>query len=478
MDTNTPSVKYLAVWPSKLKWLVTAGVIVTVVVLGFVFRNQWLPPTIGLITSESEVANKSGKKEGKDTHDHDHGHDHKGHDEGNSLELSTQAQRNVGLKTAVVKLQPFVRYLSIPSIVIGRPGRTRTEVTATLGGRVTRIYPIEGDAVEPGQPLFKLRLTHEELVKAQSELLRSAEELDVELREIRRLEAIVESGAIPGKRLLERQYQKQKIEAVLNSQRQSLLLHGLTKEQIDDILEKRTLVQGLTVITPENPKNGYSSLRPSHPFTVQKLYVKPGQYVDAGAPLCSLMDYGELYIQGRAFERDAEELVRAARENWEIQAAGDENSDRSKIIKGLKIVYVNNEVEPDSRALYFYVGLHNKVVHESKSADGHRFLTWQYKPGQRMQLRIPVEKWPDRIVLPVDAVAKEGVEYYVFQKNGKHFDRVSVQVEYQDQFSTVIANDGSLAPGDTVAISGAHQLQMALKNKAGGGVDPHAGHNH
>ena len=29
-----------------------------------------------------------------------------------------------------------------------------------------------------------------------------------------------------------------------------------------------------------------------------------------------------------------------------------------------------------------------------------------------------------------------------------------------------------------VAFTGAHQLQMALKNKAGGGVDPHAGHNH
>ena len=95
-----------------------------------------------------------------------------------------------------------------------------------------------------------------------------------------------------------------------------------------------------------------------------------------------------------------------------------------------------------------------------------------------MQLRVPVEQWPNRIVLPVDAVAKEGVEFYVFQQNGDHFDRVTVQVEYQDQFWVVVANDGSVFPGDTVAMSGAHQLQMALKNKAGGGVDPHAGHNH
>jgi hypothetical protein len=35
-----------------------------------------------------------------------------------------------------------------------------------------------------------------------------------------------------------------------------------------------------------------------------------------------------------------------------------------------------------------------------------------------------------------------------------------------------------LFPGDVVAQRGAHQMQMALKNKSGGGVDPHAGHNH
>jgi hypothetical protein len=42
----------------------------------------------------------------------------------------------------------------------------------------------------------------------------------------------------------------------------------------------------------------------------------------------------------------------------------------------------------------------------------------------------------------------------------------------------VIANDGGLFPGDRIALSAAQQLQVAIKNKAGGGIDPHAGHNH
>ena len=81
-------------------------------------------------------------------------------------------------------------------------------------------------------------------------------------------------------------------------------------------------------------------------------------------------------------------------------------------------------------------------------------------------------------MLPVEAVAQEGAESYVFEENDGHFDRRSIHVEYRDQESVVIANDGTLRLGATVAITNAHQMQVALKNKSGGGVDPHAGHNH
>ena len=112
------------------------------------------------------------------------------------------------------------------------------------------------------------------------------------------------------------------------------------------------------------------------------------------------------------------------------------------------------------------------------SQTGADMLPGGYRPGQRTQLLIPVETWSERIVLPVAAVVQEGAEAYVFTANGDHFDRRTVHVEYKNQLSVVIANDGSLFPGDAVALSGARQLQLALKNRAGGTIDPHAGHNH
>jgi hypothetical protein len=110
--------------------------------------------------------------------------------------------------------------------------------------------------------------------------------------------------------------------------------------------------------------------------------------------------------------------------------------------------------------------------------NGHRFVDWRFRPGQRMQIAVPVERWLKRIVLPADAVADDGAEVYAFVPNGKQLVRRAVHVEYRDARNVVIANDGALFPGDEVVVAGARQLHLALKNQSGAGVDPHAGHHH
>ena len=451
-------------------------------------RDRWLSAAKNLLPGKAAMDPSHAKHDHGDDHHHAHqedGHGHAAHDETTTIELSPQAIKNLGLKAGEVRLQAYVRRLSVPAMVVARPGRSHIQVTAPLGGRVTRIYPIAGETVHTGQTMFDLRLTHEDLVRLQSEFLQSVAEMDVVLREIHRLESVSISGAIPGKRLLERKYEQQKIQAMIDTKRQSLLLHSLSQEQIDSIARQRQLVQNLTVLAPPRPRNGDPvDESAAHgkvlegSFVVQPLNVKPGQFVNAGDSLCQLTDFKRLYIQGRAFEQDADELIRAAREGLPVAATPEGKPEQTEVIDGLKIAFVENEVELDSRSLRFYVDLTNQVVLKSQSPDGHRFTTWKYRPGQRMQLHVPVEQWQDRIVLPVDAVAKEGLEYFIFQQNGDHFDRISVHVEYQDQFWVVVANDGAIFPGDTIAMTDAHQLQIALKNKSGGGADPHAGHHH
>jgi biotin carboxyl carrier protein len=422
-----------------------------------------------------------GDHDEHDEHD-EHAHalqttDHK-HVESAAIKLSKQAIGNIRLQLTQVTLKPFERTINVPGIIIERPGWSVLEVTAPMTGMVTRIYPIQGEAVQPNQPLFDVRVTHEDLLQLQTEFLRTVEELDVIGREVTRLEKVTNDGVIAGKTLLERKYEQQKQQAALKAQRQALLLHGLSEEQIDGIVSSRTLLQSLTVFAPAR-QGAASETSPTSPLQVQELKVTQGKRVSAGETLCTLVDLNELYIEGMAFEQDIQAINRAASERWNVSARlGSKSSDAEEIVDKLHILYLDDKVDRESRAFRFFVTLPNHVLRQDKSQEGREFIYWQFKPGQRCQIRIPVEEWPDRIVLPVEAVAEDGAESYVFESNGDHFDRRAVHVEYRDQDWVVIANDGELRLGATVAASAAHQMQLALKNKSGGGVDPHAGHNH
>jgi multidrug resistance efflux pump len=210
-----------------------------------------------------------------------------------------------------------------------------------MSGIVSQVYPIEGEALTPGEPLFEVRMTHEELVTAQREFLRSAEELDVVKREVARLESVGD-GIVAGKTVLERKFEQQKIEAALHAQQQGLLLHGLSAEQVQKIVATRMLLQQLTVSAPEH-EHLSDSCDKEHFFHMQSLNVKPGQHVEAGQNLCTIADHCELFIEGTAFEQDLERVNRAASEDWDVtMVLGDEPR---RVVSGLKIFYLYEQIE-------------------------------------------------------------------------------------------------------------------------------------
>lgn len=487
------------------------------VIAGVLTRQHWMPVLSGPVRSVIAVFQAKpdavGDDEESTAHDPHAGHDHEGHDhaahgghrESASLELSEQAMRNIGLTADEVRpvtLEVFRRTITVPAVVVEKPGRTRIQVATPMTGAVTQIHAVEGESVNPGSLLFRIRLTHEDLVQAQTGFVQTLGELDVEQREITRLEEITKSGAIAGKMLLDRKYAAGRLMALLTAQREALRLHGLSEQQVEQIEvtrrllrelqmfapaalpsvgEERALDSGPTqssaLVTPNDADHAEAGERTEVPLILQDLSVHVGQSVDAGDSLCVLTDFSELYIEGMAFEYDIAVLREASRRNWDVAAVLQRGDQDNEVVDGLNIAYLANEVDTESRTLRFYVDLRNTISSDRMQGD-RRFVEWRYFPGQRLQLEIPVEEWPDRMVLPVDAVAREGAEYFVFRQNGKFLDRVAVHVEFRDQRSVVIANDGALFPGDFVAMSGAHQMQMALKNKAGGAPDPHAGHNH
>lgn len=488
---------------SKVPWTwFGRGALLLVVAATAVSYQLWLPMVRSWVAAATGALRGTPAAAAED----DHGDGQAAQD---SLHLTPQGRRNLGLTAEFlqpVALETYRRSITVPAVIVERPGRTHLDVATPMTAIVEHVHALPGEIVRPGQLLFELRLTHEDLVQLQTDFLKTLGEVDVEHREIERLRVLVDEGAVAGVQLLEHEYSRDRLQALLNAQREALHLHGLSDEQITRITEDRRLLRELRIVAPSPDEHSEQELQltadsgsnvdlvsleqqaagtdddAAAVMILQTLMVHKGQTVMAGESLCLLADYRELYIEGLGFEQDTAELTAAAQRGWTASAAFEGPGGSERIVAGLEFAFFSNEVTPESRTLPFYVRLSNEVLPGINDATARepdpRFVAWRYRLGQRLELVIPVEVWEEQIVLPADAVAEEGPESYVFLQNGDHFNRVPVHVKHRDGRSVVIDYDGSIFPGDVVALRGAHQMQMALKNQSGGAVDPHAGHSH
>lgn len=391
------------------------------------------------------------------------------------LSISPQAKKSIGLREGPVSVRSCSRSIIVPGTIAEKPGRSQYTVIAPVAGCVTQVYQTPGESVSPGDPLFELRLIHEELVQLQVDFLATAEALDVARRELRRLEGINIEGLIAKKRILDQQYELQKLEGRQFAQRQALLLHGVSEDQVNTIQETRDLLGSIIVRAPHEADLVIDDVEGQPVFLLQKLHVVRGQYVETGGTLAVLVDHRTLMIDAEASEKDAIEISEAASEGRSVVAVLGAASGESKEILDLTIDYLSAEFDSEARTLHFFVSLLNEKLPEQNAPTDSATLNWRYRPGQQVYVRVPTDEWADRTVVPITAVANDGVENYVFVVHEDHFHRQTVEVEFRDLEFVVLADDGPIHPGDIVALTSAQQLQFALENQLEQDAEGHVG---
>lgn len=459
------------------------------VVVGFATKDSWL----GLLRKQPAANGDAhaGHAHGEEGHA---AHGHAPGSAANQVAIDDKARKNIGLVVQPVELSNYWRSLSMPGVVVERPGKSQLSVTTAVNGVVLRVYASPGQAVRPGDHLLDLQPTGEALATTQASLLRTLKEIDLNAMELQRIIPLAESGSVSGKVKLDLEYEKKRHEANRDVQMQELLVRGLTPAQIAGIVESKKLLQEFTIVVPPADRAVSPAAAPSSAsvaakhidqvqkdepvYALERVDVFPGKFVQPGDELCELASHSILMIQGKAFEKEADAVGLAVQKRWPVTAVFDVGEKKREVREGLKILYVDNLVDTRSRTFHFYLMLPNEMIREEMGLDDAIYRTWRFKPGQKVTLRVPVEEWQERIVLPADAIVKEGLGAYVFRANGTMMERVSVHIEYQDSSTVVISNDGSVFPGDEVAMNNGYQLNLALKKQMGSGVDPHAGHNH
>ena len=438
------------------------GVVGSIVAAGAWFQNTWLP---WLRPAASSTAD--GGPDGEAAKRSPAG--------AKVLELSLQARKNLKLVSRAAQVSTYWRSIMVPGDIADRPGLSDRGVTSPGVGIVTQIHAFPGDTIRPGKKLFTLRLLSEYIQNTQSELFKVAREIELENEKRQRLLQIGE-GAIPQVRIIEVDQQLRRLQAALTSYRQDLLTRGLNPEQIAEVEAGRFVSSIDVVAQPNMPVEGltppppYASRPAAGFYEVQELKADLGTQVQAGQLLAILSNHEQLYIVGRAFKREASSLERAAQEHWPIRVefAEDDSATWPQLDQPFEIRHLANSIDPISHTFDFFIPLVNQSRTYEK--DSRTFVVWRFRPGQRVRLHVPVEKYEDVIVLPADAVVHEGPEAYVFQQNGDLFNRRAVNVLHEDRLEVVIANDGSVAPGWYLAQGSAASLNRVLEAQAARGA--------
>ncbi|QDV85756.1 efflux RND transporter periplasmic adaptor subunit [Planctomycetes bacterium TBK1r] len=456
---------------SVLKALIGPAIIIGVVAALWFFRAEMFGSRE---VSETQTSSSSGESAEKQT----------------VLEISSQARKNLGLVSAPAKPQAYWRSVTIPGVVADRPGLSDRGVTSPAVGIVTAIHAFPGDTMGPGDALFTLRLFSEYLQNTQTQLFKANQETGIIQEQIDRLSGAVSTGAVSKAKMIEMQADLTRQRAIIQSSRQDLLTRGLRPEQIDLVQQQGQFVSTIEVTAPpplvgQDAVTGESggqirqaslitdATSPSDvAYEVQELSVEMGQQVQAGQLLAKLSNHQSLYVVGHAFKREALFLEKAAETNRpvEIEFAEDEGADWPAIEQTFHIRHLSNSIDPDSRTFDFFVPLSNQSHAYTKS--GKQFLVWRFRPGQRARIRVPVEQFEDVIVVPAEAVVRDGPEAYVFRQNGDLFKQLPVHVLHEDRQSIVIANDGSIPRGSYLAQSSAASLNRVLKSQTASGEQP------
>jgi cobalt-zinc-cadmium efflux system membrane fusion protein len=421
-------------------------------------RDRWLP----LLEQAWRGNAPATSRADHDAHDHDHDGSASKQD---VLKLSPQARRNLGLVSRPAAISTYRRTILLPGEIRDRPGISDRGVTSPVIGIVTEVHAFPGDTVRPGEKLFTLRLVSEYVQNSQAELFRATRETELEQEKQARL-AQVES-VIAGSRLIEIDQQLRRLQAAITSHRQDLLARGLSPDQISEAAAGR-FVSSINIVAP--PSATASAVEADLTYEVQELNVELGTQVQAGHLLAVLSNHRLLYVVGHAFKGEAPALERAAQQRWSvrIEFAEDDATGWPTLPQELPIRHLANTIDSTSRTFDFFILLENQS--RRYETGGESFVVWRFRPGQRVRLHVPVEELNDVIVLPADAVVRNGPDTYVFRQNGDLFNRLPVHVLYEDRLNVVLANDGSIAPGWYLAQSAAASLNRVLEAQSASGT--------
>lgn len=357
---------------------------------------------------------------------------------GNRLLVSPEAEKAIGLTTAMAGLKDLERVVTAHA-PIEVPWRQHAFAGTLVKGRVDQVLVQPGERVSAGQEL--LRVEGLELESLQAELLQFHAQLALASRVARERENLAKTGSISVRSLQESQATERELMAQATIVTRKLQSLGLSQQTLDEVLKSGRPVRTVSIVSPLSGAVAHADVR-------------IGQVVEPQQQLVEIVDLSKVWAHGQVLETDMASVAEGMPVVLSVDAlsgttpVGDERAGKSF---ASRIEHLGVMVDPESRSIHVHVPLDNKAG--------------LLRPGMFGRLRITVASAKEAVVCPEEAVVHEGGRGYVLlQERDGVFVRQPVTLGMRSE-NWVEVLDG-LFPGDPVVTTGKHELSSLFAGGA------------
>ncbi len=331
-----------------------------------------------------------------------------------SIKLDAQRQLLANIKTIRIGDGANSEGITNQSVLNGRlviDPQQSNYISAKIAGRVEELFVREtGVAISKGQPLY--RLYSEQLATLQQEYLMA-------LAQQKQF-----AGDTPTAIGVEQK--------LVSSAKEKLLLYGQTEAQLQKLSKTQQ-------------KNPYVTVFATQSGTVAELSITQGQYVAEGSPIMRLEGYGKLWVEADVYPNEMKQIkqgqqLKVVVNGWEDQA------------QTMKVDFINPSLQAGTQLTQ----IRGSIVNPNR----------QWQPGLQVKVMLASQGASGGMVLPVDAVIRDGKGQHVWIKTGKDsFEPMQVSVGKANGYSINITS--GIATGDEVVVTGAYLLYSEYVLKRG-----------
>ena len=328
-----------------------------------------------------------------------------GNDKVSYVKLTDQERNELNIETVNVSSN-FIDYsVSAPGVVFNAPEHSSI-ISAPINGQVSRINKYEGSRVKKGEEIFYVQSL--EFGNLVSEYLQANAEVLYQTNRLSRLEQLVEENISSSNELERATSEFSRASASERAAYSKLKAIGVDDNDIQMLISAESINPVLKIHAPIDG-------------VIERLFVEPGQSVNALDNMARVLDTRVVLIRGYLSPDDARLI--SAGDSVIISKRENESTIARAMVQSL-----NPGLDENSRSVIVNIVL--------PTVDG-----WP-KPGENVRLDITTASKKEVIAIPVESITYDGNQAVVFVKKGNGiYEKRPIEVsEIRDKY--VFVNSG------------------------------------